>query len=164
MYKKLSDLNDREKKLIALAASMFILMCIYLVFTKIPNLFGPSIRSIINKNTTELNLLLPKIAKIKQLKKNNYNYQKIPDNNLYNLINTNKPDLVVLENDQPEIIKQNTDQQVLLKYKAVSFDSFIQWLQEFHNKYGVIIDQAEIKPIENKSGYISIELLIKSDR
>lgn len=153
MYKKFNSLSDREQKLVSLALLAIVFLLIYLVCTKIPNLFGASIVYQVEKQQHQFTQLIPKITQLNQLKKQVNIYTSIPANNLYKYISEHQPKLDVLNEEKPEITDEK-DHKVLIKYQSVGFDSLVKWLQDLNIQYGINVNAVDVTPLD-KTGYVS---------
>ncbi|MBP9722459.1 MAG: type II secretion system protein M [Gammaproteobacteria bacterium] len=166
MLKKIQELSSREKILILSAVGLIFFMFIYYGVGKMPNLFQPSVRPIVERNTETFQLLIPKINKLKQMQAQVHSHQKIPNGNLFNFIEQHKPKLDLTDKAGQEkllFFNQDNGKQVLVIYNGVGFDSLIKWLEDLHMSYGVKVIKAQFSSIPGKkTGYTNIELLISN--
>lgn len=160
MLKKFKQLSQREQYLITGASGLILMCLLYFQIEKVPNIFSPSIRPKVMEDTRGIEKLLPDIEKLKQLKKQVSNYQKIPTGSLFDFIDKNPPKLELLPNEKPVYINQAEGKEILVKSSGVGFDSLVKWLAELNQKYGVIVSKALFYPVDEKQGFVSAEVLL----
>lgn len=151
------NLNDREQKLVTLAAVLVGFMFFYLILKNMTFIFSPSINPQAVNKRSEYVALQPKIKKLKELNQLNQNYQTI-NSNLYDFISKNPPTLTTLDEEQPIITDKND--QVEISYKAVSFDDLIIWLSQQQTSYGIAVISADIKRNQEQQGYVSAKIVL----
>ncbi len=160
MLKKFKQLSQREQYLITSAFGLILMCLLYFQIDKIPSIFSPSISPKVMENAQGIEKLLPDIEKLKQLKKQVLNYQKIPADSLFDFIDKSPPKLELVPNEKPVYINQAEGKQILVKFSGVGFDSLVKWLAELNQKYGVIVSKALFYPVDEKQGFVSAEVLL----
>lgn len=158
-----NNLSSREQKLVGLAAIVALFILLMYVVKQAPTLFQSSVRPQVEQQRAEFENLVPKLIKLNKLKKYKHDYQSFSETDLYEYINNNMPELKVFDKD--ELVLSKIDSKVQIKYKAVSFDDLIKWLETLNRKYGVSITYAKIDLAKDekgklKDGYVAVDIIL----
>ncbi len=154
-----TNLNDREKKLINLAALLVMVALLFSVLKYISFVFRPSFNVLSYNTKNEYLNLQPKVIELKKLQLLQQNFKHTDGADLFKFINDNPPKLATTDDEIPQI--NNVNNRVELKYNSVSFDDLVLWLGRLYKQYGVTLISVEIEKDVDKAGYVSATLLLE---